>query len=1309
MKVKVARILVFMVLAVTMIIPVNYIFAEEQSDPEAATSQSQTAETQAEDQQKELVSNVNDEMKFLYIESRKLESPGTQNIAVSWKENIDEVEKFVLVYENKKGKTFTLEEKNRTEHSILFTKEFSSKEVDEYTVKGVKFYVDGIENYLEFDDVEIDAAFQIVNEIPDAQDVSDETVVVDIDADGSVDKKEVNSQIEAVLDSVGDETGDLVNAGRDIVIVLDPGHGGSDVGARRGSVYEKTINFKVAQYCKAELEQYEGVKVYMTRTGDTNPSLAERAQIAKNYNADILVSIHQNSGSSSAYGAEVYYPNQNYKPAAGTTGKGVASAIQSELTKLGLSDRGIKIRNTANGSTYPDGSYSDYYGVIRESKKRGMAGIIVEHAFLSNAQDYNRFLSSDSKLKQLGVADATGIAKYFRLSKEPGVAMEEGTYAINSVADPANIMKSEKETLTLTSKDSVNSDSRFELVEVSSKRYKILVESSGKALDVKKGSSESGTEVRPYTWNDSNAQIWKFVDAGNGSYYIRSEVGTYLTLNDDGSGFVASNLVKSDAQKFQLTVSDQHPVEDGVYSIVSSQKDSKVLDVSKASINDKANIQLYQNNDTIAQQFHISYAGKGYYSIITEHSNKAFDVASASLKSGANVQQYRSNGSNAQLWKFIEAEDGSYYIKSKLGTVLSIEGDSLNNGANINVQNMRSVDTQQWKLKKIQDQNVENGTYLIASQKDSLRLATQKNNNIQINVIDNADAQRYEIEYVADGYYRIINKASGKVLDVTGQSREARVNLQQADWNGGDGQLWRFISTGEGSYFIKSKLGTFMDSSSGSMDENNNIWMYGYNGSLAQSWILDASRVNAEDQPIEDGTYIFTSALKDNCVMDITGGSLAEKADVQLYGSNNTSAQRFEVTYLGDGYYKIVSEKSGKALDLANGSGASRTPIWQMNSSSSDTQKWKFINAGSGQYYIKSTKGTFVDVSGGKAQPRTKIQSYYPNGTSAQKWSITKNTYRPVKEGEYAIKSYLNSMCTMELAGNEAEDGANIQLGRLSYSDYQKFTVKYDADGYYRIYVTKSGKCLDVAGNSAEPGANIQQAAESQADGQLWKFIDADDGTYYIRSKLGTVMDAAHGKAVPGTNIQSYRMNGTDAQRWKIGEESLTSIEGATITTADEFAKYYNSKKKSYPYSGNSEAPTIEKFAQIYIEECNAEGIRAEVAFCQAMKETGWLQFGGDVKANQYNFAGIGATGGGKPGHSFGSIRTGIRAHVQHLKAYANKEALKNTCVDPRFSYVTRGTAPYVEWLGIKANPYGKGWAPAADYGTSIVKMMKSI
>ena len=123
-----------------------------------------------------------------------------------------------------------------------------------------------------------------------------------------------------------------------------------------------------------------------------------------------------------------------------------------------------------------------------------------------------------------------------------------------------------------------------------------------------------------------------------------------------------------------------------------------------------------------------------------------------------------------------------------------------------------------------------------------------------------------------------------------------------------------------------------------------------------------------------------------------------------------------------------------------------------------------------------------------------------------------------------------------------------------------------------------------------------------------------------------------------------------------------------------------------------SEAPTIEKFCQIYKEESEVEGVKAEVAFAQAMMELGF-EFGGDVKKDQYNFAGIGAIGGGSSGAKFDSIRIGIRAHVQHLKAYASKEALKQPVVDPRFQYVKRGSAEYVQWLGQKENPNGYGWA----------------
>ena len=105
-------------------------------------------------------------------------------------------------------------------------------------------------------------------------------------------------------------------------------------------------------------------------------------------------------------------------------------------------------------------------------------------------------------------------------------------------------------------------------------------------------------------------------------------------------------------------------------------------------------------------------------------------------------------------------------------------------------------------------------------------------------------------------------------------------------------------------------------------------------------------------------------------------------------------------------------------------------------------------------------------------------------------------------------------------------------------------------------------------------------------------------------------------------------------------------------------------------------------------------------------KETSFLKFTGDVSITQYNFAGLGATGNGVSGLSFSDIRTGIRAQVQHLKAYATKDfSLANPCVDPRFNYVQRGCAPYVEWLGIQENPLpgGYGWAAEAGYGNSII------
>lgn len=211
---------------------------------------------------------------------------------------------------------------------------------------------------------------------------------------------------------------DIQAKSSDLVVVLDAGHGGYDFGASGSGLYEKVLNLKIAQYCKAELEKYKGVKVYMTRSNDTYVGLDERVSKASGVKADVFVSIHINSAATAtATGVEVYYPNLNYRPSVGTKGRKLATEIQKKLVALGLYNRGIKIRNSSGGTIYADGSAADYYAVIRGSKKAGFPGVIVEHAFISNPADARSYLSSSASLRALGVADAKGIAACYGLKK----------------------------------------------------------------------------------------------------------------------------------------------------------------------------------------------------------------------------------------------------------------------------------------------------------------------------------------------------------------------------------------------------------------------------------------------------------------------------------------------------------------------------------------------------------------------------------------------------------------------------------------------------------------------------------------------------------------------------------------------------------------------------------------------------------------------------------------------------------------------------------------------------------------------------
>ena len=149
----------------------------------------------------------------------------------------------------------------------------------------------------------------------------------------------------------------------------------------------------------------------------------------------------------------------------------------------------------------------------------------------------------------------------------------------------------------------------------------------------------------------------------------------------------------------------------------------------------------------------------------------------------------------------------------------------------------------------------------------------------------------------------------------------------------------------------------------------------------------------------------------------------------------------------------------------------------------------------------------------------------------------------------------------------------------------------------------------------------------------------------------------------------------------------------------------YESTGHVYPSSVYKEkgAETIEGFCRAVYTAAVAENVRPEILFSQAMYETGWLQFGGSVKAEQCNFGGLGAVNAQAGGAVFPNVSTGLLAQAQHLKAYASTDDLNEALVDPRFDYVSRGCAPYLEMLD------GKWAVPGNGYGKQIASIVETL
>lgn len=427
------------------------VFAEDetavQTDEQTSEDTSTEEGTQEKvNQEEDTTSNpVNEEqfgdssmMEYFLVDNPTLTSGSAENFVLSMND-ANGYSDFSITVQKMDGTTFDLEASEQVDKLVKFTKDFSSADKGEYTVTTLHYTYNGEKYYLNFSDLGMDVKFGVDQEysgydetLPDmTQDIVEDdelnSAVVQVtnldDASEEVAEGIMASNPEAAMALVDEDSDIATQANEGVTICLDPGHGGNDSGAIGvNNVYEKNLTLKIAQYCKQELEKYN-CHVVMTRTGDTNPSLGDRANFAKSQGAQYLISIHLNSAAGGgAVGAEVYYPNTHWRPDISANGKNVAQAIQSQLVSLGLYNRGIKFR-TIDTNIYPDpfryddSSVADYYGIIRNAKYNGLTGMIIEHCFINNVSDYNNYLNSDAKLQKLGVADANGIVSALGLTK----------------------------------------------------------------------------------------------------------------------------------------------------------------------------------------------------------------------------------------------------------------------------------------------------------------------------------------------------------------------------------------------------------------------------------------------------------------------------------------------------------------------------------------------------------------------------------------------------------------------------------------------------------------------------------------------------------------------------------------------------------------------------------------------------------------------------------------------------------------------------------------------------------------------------
>ena len=972
----------------------------------------------------------------------------------------------------------------------------------------------------------------------------------------------------------------------------------------------------------------------------------------------------------------------------------MAKYILDELTDLGLYDRGVKYKDyqSSDGSApvkYPDGSLADYYSVIRDSKRAGFPGIIVEHAFITNTEDA-QMLAQDSKLKQMGIADATGIANYLGLSKGTSVRVTNqndfaGTADIkaNGLGTNGKVKVTHQATGT-TKRYSLSSGTgtiQFKVSDFGNGRGSYLVEgqnSSGRVLHTT-SFNMADTSCNVYVDPVGNDREYKIVAKFNGKTpsgisAVKIPVWSEENGQDDIVWYTAKEV--SDG-KWQVTVDVSNHRSAGNYIVhtYALMSDGKTLNLLGAT---SFNVSAPSVAPTLT-------------ATTENYDEKAgtFDVIIKNVSSSAGVKEV-----HVPVWCAADQSDIHWYTAKKQSNGdYKVTVDAANHGYAAGNYTIHVYVTSG------------NGVMTFGGTAPGVNVKAVER-DMKITAVD-TDGKEMKYQLTAANASSL---GSVKAVQFATWSEEG--GQDDIRWyNGSKGASGKWTATAD----IKNHktAGRY----------NVHVYVTLSNGSMK---FLGSTTftVSKPTLSVVSGGYDKGKGTFDVTITNVASVSGVEKIQIPVWCAKNQSDIKwYDAERQKNGSYKATVRMSNHGYSvgkyqvhtyitagngvMAFGGAAAAVdvtlPKVDITASDLDGNGTNYALRASNTDIFGAIRGVqFATWSVENGQDD--IRWYSGTKNASGQWAATANVKNHGSAGRYNVHVY-----------------ATLADGRLSFLGSTVFDVPKASVSGIKVegYNSESGAFKVVVSGAKAPAgvANVQVpvwCAANQNDIKWYEAKKQSDGTYVANvspanHKSNSGLYKIHVYVTAGNGTLSFV--GNTSQMVNV---TKTPIMGESSTTVKQMVAYFKQSKHTYPSLalGKGGAGTLEQFCQIYLEEAAAEGVRAEVAFAQSMKETGWLQFKGSiVKIEQFNFAGLGAEDGNPTGkcESFKDIRQGVRAQIQHLKAYASTDPLNNACVDARFKYVKRGCAPYVEWLGQKENPNGYGWATDATYGSSIAGMIKKL